>query len=243
MKLELPVSPSSINSFFTCPYRWKLEREGAPSIPVDTAERDFGRNIHEIIHTYFIKVSDYPEPTEMREKLNESINEVLEERWKKRIGLVKQIFENFLQEEIKRLRRSEIYKPQMLEEKLENEKWRGVIDFYCNGEVIDWKTYGTSSFITHNHIRQGKIYETLLRSKGYEVKGVYFFSLAQGSFIPCPRVSDEWLEGEFERMKQMVESDTFPRGTGCKYCEYALKCKNEGRKLWEGILWCSPFRS
>lgn len=229
------VSQSEMNEFFGCPQEWLFRKTGKPTTPVDDTAMLFGRMMHNILALYYQKVPENPLPEEMEQALDEAYKDGLDPLFSARKKTIEKMLANFLSLEKRRLRSSEKYKPEFVETKFSHPPFVGIIDFYGDGIVIDWKSFGNVSSVSTAMIRQGKIYEWILKKNNHPVKMVRFFSLDTGEFIPCPRVTDEWLLKEYNRMMEMIERKEFTkiRGRQCDWCRYPLSCQFSGVSLWE----------
>jgi len=229
------LSPSSLNTFFKCPRRWLYEHQGKSGVVVDEGAILFGKVVHSTIEEYFRKVPETPTIDEI-EKIAQEVFErngrLVED--KKRFN---KICRNFIEFEINRVRSWKRYKPLLVEEKLKGGGFVGVIDFYGEETVIDWKTGNHSLSADSDILRQGKIYEMILRENQRPVKRIIFYSLENKTIVPFPQVSDGWIYREVERMKDMVEKDQFPANWSrmCRYCPFQLDCSFEGECYWRMV--------
>jgi len=231
----MKFNASDLNMFYTCPNMWRLIRiEKASGIPRDESLMLLGKNIHIIIQDYFSNISEKPTEKEIKKVASRCFETGFDPYLKRFSRSAKQMIQNFIEFEISRLKKGN-YKPLFVEKKLEDEYFRGVIDFYdSDGIVIDWKT-GRQVSITPEMRRQGKIYELLLKHNGFKVKKVYFVTLRNGRVLEMPYTSDSWLISEVNRMVRMYERGMYPKNKSgiCKNCPVQLECELESLKLWD----------
>jgi hypothetical protein len=234
------LSPSSMNLFFSCPLRWKWEKEGKEGIVVDESAMIFGKAVHSAIEEFFRRVPENPDLKNIDETAKECFEEckkIVEGHQKAKLD---RILSNFISFEKKRIRTWKHYNPTLVEEKLTSSVFVGIIDFYSKEErtAIDWKT--GSVVMDSEFLRQGKIYEVLLRENNYPVDRILFFSLDTGVTMPVPKVTDGWLAREVERMRSLIEQNRFypNRGFHCKSCPYMLDCDFEGFCFWREVDVC-----
>jgi hypothetical protein len=232
------ISPSKINLFFSCPLRWRYEDLEYRGIYIDDSHTRLGKIFHNlIIKDYFTHISDKPNPKEIENRAKESyktgfVDESLNFMKKKS----ENILQNFIEFEKMRASKWRKYKPDLPPEtkfKSKTGLFEGILDFYCDGTIIDWKTYDID-MIDESMLRQGSIYKLLLEDNGYRVDKVLFVMLGSGRVLEMPRVSRGWIENEGRKMLDMIEVGRFPkRPSGlCSYCPYILRCQMEGRCLW-----------
>jgi len=229
------ISPSSLNLFFSCPYRWKLtyidQKEG---IPIEDREALFGRMLHNIIQAYYQNLPENASREEVEKALEKAVKDYFDPMFERRRERVERLMENFKKFEFQRIKTQSRTKPELVEQKMVAEPFSGIIDFYNEGLVIDWKTRGVTNNLSPDYIRQGKIYEFILKRNGKEVRSVRFFSLEMGEFIPIPRMSDDWLWRQYNQLRETVEKGKFEkvRGPNCKYCEQILDCEFGEVGMW-----------
>jgi len=230
------LSPSDLNQFFSCPLQWKFRREGRVGIAVDDRTMLLGSNIHHMITMYFQRISDRPTAAEVKRIAENVWEEGFDEqnlRTLKRRG--ERCWQNFVRFELERLRSWRTYKPTLVEAKLSNDVYVGIVDFHSDPQrtTVDWKTGGLDQ-IGKEEMRQGKIYKILLEDNGYQTDRVLFVALQTGRVLEMPMVTRGWLDRESERMVGMVRRGQFPRNPGprCGYCPYILDCEFLGVCLW-----------
>lgn len=235
------LSPSSLNSFMSCPKKWKSEQLGKLGIAVPETPRLFGTAIHNCIVIYFDKISDKPSGDEIEAVAKEAFDEGTTRAMKSSKAKTKRVLENFISFEKSRARSWRVYKPEFVEKKVEAElfddlpPFRSIVDFYGNKTVLDWKT-GRGG-LHESSIRQGKIYKSALQRLGYEVEKVLFVFLDVGASLQIPKTTDGWIYKTARRMVNMVEADRFPKNPSglCGWCPYVIDCEFEDVCLWEAI--------
>ena len=233
------VSPSDMNGFLPdsgCPLRWRSRKERRVGIAVDRLRMFLGSNIHEMIKTYFQRISEKPSAAEVKSVAESVFQEGFNRRElsdeKKR---AERCWDNFVSFELNRLKTWKIYKPSLVEEKLTNEKYVGVIDFHSDPQstAIDWKS-GNLNQLGDNELRQGKVYENLLGSNEHRTGTVLFVALFTGRVLEMPNVTDGWIDGERSKMLGMVRQHQFPKSVSplCGWCPYILDCEFSEVCLW-----------
>ena len=230
------ISPSSLNLFFQCPYRWYLTKQGIEGIWVDDKYARFGSMIHNIIATYFNRLPDKVTEKTIEELALKCLDEGFDDSIGFRRKTAEKIINNFIEFEKYRLNNWSVYKPTFIEQRLRlSDQLVGIVDFYGNNTIIDWKT-GQYVFMTTELKRQGAVYKYLLQKAGYKVDKVLFVFLRENKVLELPYVTDGWIENEVRRMLNMIQGGIFPkrRTNMCNWCEYKLRCQIEDKKvcLW-----------
>lgn len=234
------VSPSDMNAFLPpkgCPLKWKLRKEGRGGIPVDRGRAMLGSNLHSMIQSYFQHVSDKPSAAEVKRVAE---NVYVEEFNKRELSSLKKraerCWKNFVEFELDRRKRWKVYKPTLVEEKLSGEGFIGIVDFHSDHQAttIDWKS-GDLDQLGDSELRQGKVYEILLENNEYQTGTVLFMALYAGRVLEMPLVTDGWIEGQRDKMVDMVGERQFTKNPGwlCdNWCPYLLHCSFSGVCLW-----------
>lgn len=233
------VSPSALNQFFTCPAQYKYQRiEHRPTIYTDRQKADVGVDIHSAIQYYFSKVQAKPRKIELTDGIKRAWAEVIGDKYRSERVLnhrVTQSMKNFTNFEIHRRKNWKVYLPTYTEKHLQNEEFRGIVDWYNEemGVIIDWKT-GNMNELTMKDHRQGEIYKNLLNSINKPVNNIYFVNLSSGRILEMPKVQNDWIQNETHRLKSAIASDEFPKQPSrlCGYCPYVITCEFEGESLW-----------
>jgi hypothetical protein len=141
-------------------------------------------------------------------------------------AMTKQIQEGFIKLEQQRLKTLQNYIPTLIEEKIVTDKYVGIVDRYYkkDGLIDDVKT---GSYIDMENLKvQGKIYEVLIRSKGYDVEKIQFSFVKLNKVVIIPQLSDEWLENKYKLMTSKIDNQEFVKkqGTHCRYCQHKIRC-------------------
>ena len=248
MQLEQRISPSLVNYIRQCPLRWKLDKIGAPQIPVYVKESDLGIVFHNIIKLYFQNIHENPSPKQIRntaEKMFE-VGYTLDTQKVK----AKRLLENFIQFETERLKTWKTYKPEMVEEKIEIEKDKiksvlnidvpenfvTIIDFYGNNTWLDWKT-GAIPYMTEELQFQYAFSKLMLELSNHTVEEAYFVILSTGTLMQPSKTTRGWISQKIKTVLDIVQNEKFkPHRTHlCDYCTYALKCDFINTCLFWGV--------
>jgi CRISPR/Cas system-associated exonuclease Cas4 (RecB family) len=236
------LSASELNLFHQCPAKWKFIEDEAPSITIDETAMLFGREIHSIIASYYVSLSDNDDLDHARKLIEKAFNDGNDFVLKNKGATLKKVRENFIAFEMKRLKTWKKKKPDMIENRItvksssDRPRLVGVIDLYdkISGIIIDWKTSGSDDF-RDEQLVQGKMYEMLLKENGYVVNKVYFVNLVEGSEKQLPKVTDGWLEEKIRAMCEKVRIGEFPKKPSplCGWCMYQLTCDIGEYNIWQ----------
>ena len=231
-----PVSPSQLNQFFQCPFKWKIiHMDKVQTIRVKNEKAQLGSNIHEIIAKYYSSLPTKINATKIEKHATRCFNTYFEPYLAKFEKQAKEIMQNFIKFEKSCL--GNYLRPIAIEKRLGSPNFKGIIDYFDGKNIIDWKT-GAIMQIGPNEMRQGKIYEILLRHNGYIKDGqkvnIFFVTLKNGRVLKLPLVTKSWLMGQKRRMDYIIKSGRFPKihSPLCNWCEVQLRCEFEGEKLW-----------
>jgi len=239
------VSPSQLNQFYQCPLKWKLLHLDRVRITeVKNPKKDLGRNIHEIIASYYKNIGNNPTPKQIEYVANACFNTEFEPYLTDYKTQAQEMLKNFINFEKSRL--NNYVKPILIEKELEDEDFRGVIDalfLYPQlklAHILDWKG-GALMNLTDVERRQGKIYERLGYSNNvippnFTTK-ISFVVLRNGQVLDLPFTTNTWLDEQKRRMCFIIKTGRFPkiRSPLCNWCECQLACEFEGVKLWNDI--------
>jgi hypothetical protein len=233
------VSPSAMNRYFGCGAQWRYDRlfdkNLIPQVFMEMKEAHLGTNFHNaIIPSYFEGVTEKPTPKEIEDTARASFDDNFDKSLWSQEKTARQILENFIAFEKARAKSQSKYLPEFVERKFEFEDFSGIIDFYSDGTIIDWKT-GASVEMTQDLMRQGRVYQLFAEREKLPLKKVIFPALQIGKVLALPSLSSGWIESERRRYLAGVELGNFHvnRTGKCRYCPYILRCFNEHRSLWE----------
>jgi len=199
---------------------------------VENDRATLGRNIHSIIAEYYANISQKPTAKQVETMAMACFDSGFEQSLKSYKKEAEEMIRNFIKFEQSRL--ASYIKPILVEKKLENDNFTGIVDYFDGTNIIDWKT-GAVMEIDDDMRRQGKIYDVLLKSNGYNSSHrIYFITLSNGRSLELPLTTEAWLMEQVKRMYSMVENQRFPkcRSGLCNYCEVMLECQMEGVTLW-----------
>lgn len=233
----MTYSPSEINLFFRCPYKWKLlkiDKAITISIPNDYAL--LGRNMHLIIAEYYNNIVEKPTLKQVVNIAESCFSRFFDPLLKNHQQLAENMLKNFIKFEQKRI--PNYIKPIIIERKLKDENFSGIIDYFDGENIIDWKT-GRIMGIDDNLRRQGKIYDLLLKHNGYEGHHkIYFITLRNGRSLELPMTTKSWIMSQVNRMYRMVKNKRFPecKTPLCNFCEVQLACEFKNTKLWDEVI-------
>jgi hypothetical protein len=240
----MKYTASSINSFFKCPYKWKLTyMQKKKGIHVVNDKRDLGENIHYIIAKYY-KESGHPAEKYIEAIAKDCFNRYFDTKLKKYQSDAEEMMNNFIKFEKERIKTAG--KPIFVEEMLEDEIFRGKIDMFDGVNIIDWKTGGLMD-IDNDLMRQGKVYDRLLDSNNYKGNfNILFVTLKNGRVLRLPMITMTWLFTQTNQMNSVVSSGMFPkiRSPLCDWCEVQLECEfdNDKTTLWNGMINLNKLR-
>jgi len=226
-------SPSSINSFFQCPRSWYYQSIQAPTIPVDDRYARLGSEIHSLIKLYFVRQIDIPTES-LIEKLAWDVFKNFDPELNFMKKEAQRIWRNFIEYEKNRLKSSNKYKPEFVEQKFVIDDYiHGIVDFYGDGIIIDWKT-GRFRFLTQDIVRQGNFYKYMLEKAGFPVKKILFVYLRDNKVQEIPPKPHVWVEREVEKVRNMIKEEYFPKKPSelCSWCEYRLVCEFSDTVWW-----------
>lgn len=231
-------SPTAINTFFQCPRKWYYQSVQAPENIVDDRRALLGSAIHSMIQLYFTRQVERPTESDIDRLAWEIFTTTYDPIIKEFEKTAKRIWTNFIKFEKKRLREWRRYKPVFVEEMLEiSNTIRGIVDFYGDERIIDWKT-GSFYFLNKDFVRQGNFYRFMLERSGYTVKEILFVFLKDDKVVKIPKKSDGWVQEEISRVKRMIQQGYFPKKESqlCRFCEYRLVCEFSDTD-WYSLRW------
>lgn len=234
----MKFSPSAINTFFQCPRKWYYQSVRAPENVVDNRKAFLGSAIHSLIEIYFTRQVDNPTEKQIEDLAWEIFNTTFDTSLSEYKSTAKKIWANFIAFEKERLKTWNTYKPQFVEEMFElNKDLVGIVDFYGDNKIIDWKT-GRFYFLNNDIVRQGNFYRYMLEKAGYEVEQILFVYLKENKVVRIPKKSDGWVQEEIAKVRRMIQQGYFPKKPShlCNYCEYRLVCEFSDTD-WVSLRW------
>ncbi len=243
MILKQRISPSFINSFEQCSLKWNYtQHEEYPKLPIYIEAADEGIEIHEAIKTYFDNVIDRPTKDQVRKLATMSFESVVGTLKAK----TKRCLENFISFELKRLVTWKTYKPEMVETRITLDQTElfnyfaiqspveatNIIDFYCDGVLIDWKT-GNISYIDEDIMFQLMFGRLFLEAKNHKVRKMLVVAINSGLELECPVSSRTWFIDRIEKILKKISDGNFipTKSPLCNYCEYQLRCEYENTSI------------
>jgi CRISPR/Cas system-associated exonuclease Cas4 (RecB family) len=225
------VSPTAINTFLECPYKYYLAYEKLAT-PLYKPAYEFGRKIHSVIAEYYRSLPQYLTPNEVPMYLSIAV---------KKVGIdaetYKRYLDNFVAFEKQRLSWNINPKPLAIEKEIVKRPFKGIIDamFKKGNEtvIVDWKT----GFTRQNPIRdeqlmiQGNIYLYLT-----DAKELYFIFLSYGHYEKI-EYNESFLRSRIVKFLDAIKTRSFPKvlDERCRNCEFNAHCLLEEYKLkwWE----------
>lgn len=226
------ISPSRMNDFYTCSMKWYYDKiKIEPIIQTDTFFLDLGTLIHELVEKYYKAIrmkmngnNGKVTPGMIQDCFHDIINNNIELR--EQTSMTDSIEKGFIDLEKKRLKTLKQYIPDLVEKKIITDKYIGIIDrYYKEDGIID--DVKTGSYIDMEKLKtQGKIYEVLLRSKGYTVNRIQASFIKLGKVVNIPIMSDDWLERKYTFMVDKIEKQAYTKkqGSHCRYCPHKIRC-------------------
>ena len=232
---------SNLNSFFKCPFKWKLLKiDKVSGIYVENEKRDLAENVHRIIAEYYHLIGSSPTEKQIETVAKDCFKAYFEPIFNAYHSVAEDMIQNFVKFEKERLKNYR--KPIFVEKTLEDNYFKGIIDYFDGVNIIDWKT-GSVMGIDDDLRRQGKIYEILLNHNGFDDNGkyktykIYFVTLKNERVLELPFTPEAWLMNQTTQMYSIVNSGKFPkhRSPLCNWCEAQLTCEFEDTTLWSGV--------
>ena len=233
--VERKFSPSGVNGFYYCPKQWELHHKITVTVPVDNIALEFGAFVHNVIKEYFDLITNKPTGEQIEKVFRTVFDENFERNSFSHLKeRAEKIRDNFIKFEKERLKEWSVYKPTLVETKLNNETYVTIVDFYSAPmeTLIDWKT-GNKNDITDDDLRQGKIMELVLKSHEFKVSRILFVALYPNRRFEIPHIGDGFVENEVRKMQDSIKTNYFPKsGRFCWNCDVVLDCQLEGCCLW-----------
>jgi len=225
------VSPTAVNTFLECPYKYYLAYEQLLT-PLYKPVYDFGRKIHAMIAEYYNSLPEYLTPNEVPMYLSIAVKKVGID-----VDTYRRYLDNFVAFEKQRLSWNISPKPLAIEKEFVKKPFKGVIDaMFKKGKdivIVDWKT----GFTRHNPIRdeqltlQGNIYLYITGAKE-----LYFIFLSYGHHEKL-EYDENFLRNKIVKFLEAIKTKNFPKvlDERCRNCEFNAHCLSEEYKLnwWE----------
>ena len=240
MKLPTYISPSALNGFLSCPYRWKCSKTLEYTIKTDDSAALFGSAIHNIIQLYYSKIDNTITKKDIIPNLDQAFIEGGNWITDSQKAKSKRMYKNIITFEQDRINNKRP-KPDIIERRFNSKlfedlpPFHGIVDCYTSETKIalDWKT-GKNTELDDEKMVQGKIYEMLLEKNGYDVDRVVFCFLNTGAEPTIPKVNEGWIYSKAKMMCDMIEADRFPsKPSGlCRFCPYQLACQYKNKCRW-----------
>ncbi|MEM3426113.1 MAG: PD-(D/E)XK nuclease family protein [Thermofilum sp.] len=241
--MKLRISPTALAMWDDCQLKFFYRvNEVEPLKTPETEDIIVGRDIHEIIRDYYLRLigKDY-EMTEF--EIRATLIELAEKRMLMPIletesddyvsTKFKSCLSNFVKVELERMRKFGGAKLLCVEEKAEKSEvmdnhevvWTGVIDavWYNDGLRIgyDWKTG-----YRHNVITKPMIYQAMLYRHIYNLDKFYFVFLTKGVLIEVKEIDFDLMREKVREIISVIEAGELePNEKSCDTCEYNLPCK------------------
>jgi len=211
-------SPSSILTFLQCPFRYYLSKNY--KVKLENEEVIIGKIVHKIIEEYYKNLN-----VKNEFEIEMKIKNIMIKNIKSHTDLeykVSNLIRNFIKFEKERFKKNEY--PELIEKYLEYGDICGVIDYYSNGIIIDWKTGKYT--MNENNIIQGNIYRFLLESNGYKVDKIIFIYLDKYKKIEIKKYPNEYILKKIRFIKEMEKSNNYPKKKSylCNKCEFKFYC-------------------
>ena len=190
--------------------------------------------VHDIIPSYYDRITTMMGEEEIKTKIEESFAEGTDWRLQNRKKSIEIVQSEFRKFELNRLRKGRGL-PEFTERKLTAKLFddiptiEGIVDVYwkdLGGMWVDWKT-GKWAEMTTALMVQGKTYELLLEKNGYPVKRGYFVNIYRRIKLPLPKLTDAWLHQKLREMMEKIGKEKYPtkRSPLCDgWCDYRLRC-------------------
>lgn len=218
------VYPTSLTSFKKCSQQWSYSQQ--PDLPVLPMEQDvllFGSAVHQAIEAYYAKIDENPRPVQIDTLAKQMFADFVGSQFR----YLKQRYENcvtnFIRFETERLKKFKVYKPTLVERKLQDGILGGKMDAYFQTDqtVLDWKT-GSPSMGEELTI-QGAFYRKVLNDLNMPCTRVLFVDLNHGKVLEAPAVTDAWLQAQVD---YMLQGEVKPSpGPWCNYCGFVIRCE------------------
>lgn len=243
IKIPLPLSPSRLNEWSTCPRKFFYHVRKYPTIHTDMRHAELGTMIHEVAADYFMECSNLPKDDE----IEGLIMDIFDEKWRSKPVYnleekAAKCIDNLIKKEKERVRlESDSYKPTHIEYDFTAWPFHGIIDWYNadTGIIRDWKT-NTSPDFSDDMLRQGLIYKNIIKHNGLKANMVIFEMLVTGTSQIMPLVKNKWLADQLIDMRDNVQKMSFIKKPKQKnntffcnnFCAWRVRCdtdENQGK--------------
>jgi len=228
---ERPMSPSSINTYLDCGYKWYLRY--ARGIRIESGEpAQFGTAIHLVNEKFWGNYRNQPDPLL-------AMQETINAHWDKTIGEEYEIptrdcIGNFLSI----VGENPTLFPLHTEFKALNtdNNTVAIIDVVYPNKICDYKTSKqyTVKPKENNIIQAVMCSENLKFCTGLEVRNIEFWYLRfkKYQYVDVTPVLVEEINTLIEDIKSKILNDIFPKSPkACFFCDYKLICKAEQKAL------------
>lgn len=225
------ISPSKINTFFECPYKYYLSYVENLK-PLYKPQYVFGSKVHEVIKKYYELIPDSITASEVPMYVSVA--------WKEVFGDVTEsayrYMDGFVKFESHRLLWNINPKPLAIEKEFARGRLKGVVDalFRRGNEyvVVDWKTGMVRNPYEHQYLLvQGNIYMYLTSASI-----CYFVFVGYGDWREV-KYDKTFLDNIVEKFVSSVDRGLFNRNKGewCRLCEFNVHCylKEYSINWWE----------
>lgn len=226
-KYENPISPSSLNTFLECPYRFKLRYINGIKIGAGEAAQ-FGSSIHKVNEMFWSEYKQIKNP-------DVALQNTIDLYWDKTISeeyfqASHSCFNNFLSN----IKSTPNLIPLYTEFKALNvvNNTIAIIDVVYPHKIVDYKTskYFTVKAKLPNIIQAVMCCDNLNQCTGMEIKTVEFHYIRMNKIQYVnitPDLSTD-VHNLIVNMRDGIKKDNFPKNLkSCYFCDYKLICNKE----------------
>lgn len=227
------ISPSKINTYLDCPFRYKLLYIDRVK-PLYRQAFDFGKKLHDVIREYYTLISQSKD-----DLTQNTIPIFISNAWKKVFGKVDEndirFLNGFMKFESERLSWHINPRPIVIEKEFVREPFHGIVDaLFMRGKekiVVDWKT-GLMGATMNDYIRvQGNIYMYLT-----DARQAIFVSVGYGSYTVV-EYDETFLKEILRIYTENIRGNRFEPvlDEHCKTCEVSIHCYTSrwGLNWWD----------
>lgn len=218
--MKLLVSPSQLNTYFECPYKYKLAYIDLAK-PLYKAEYEFGRKVHEVIRLYYTSIPDVITPSDVPIYLSKA--------WKTVFGEVDErgirYMDGFMRFESERISWNVNPKPIAIEREYVKGWLHGIVDaVFSRGKdivIVDWKTgMARNPTLDETLMVQGNVYMYLVGASE-----IYFVFVRYGTYHKLA-FNERFLMNKLNYFLTSIKQNTFARNEGehCERCEFNIHC-------------------